>query len=470
MSFRAQLRRDCPAGRPLSASFVGRAFDKLAPLAWHVRFDRTSQRLGSVFYGWWLVGTAGYLLTLMSVNIFQGRGVFLSALIDAFGWSRTAISGAFALSHVEGAALGPFVGMLVDRFGTRRMVLIGHVVMGAGFILFSFVQELWHFYLAFVIIAIGSGLGGWLAMITLVNNWFVRRRSIAMASAMSGIHLGGFLVPVLAVGIESHGFRVATFGIGVFLWATVVPATRIIRDHPEDYGLRPDGDPPAAPRPSTEPAPAAPAAGIEPDFTARQALRTPAFWILSIAHTASTVSIVSMATHLVPKLTDIGLPLSTGGLIVLLYTAIALPSQFVAGYVADRLPKPPVISTFMLCQGIAMLVIANAESLEMALVFAVIWGFAFGGRVPVMTAIRGEYFGRKAFATIMGLSMLPNNIGMVSGPLFAGYMFDEYGSYFVPFVVFAAMNFAGAALILFVRRPRALTAAGTTQPRIERIE
>ena len=422
-----------------------------------MNLDRTFKRLGSVYYGWWLVGTAGYLLTLMSVNIFQGRGVYQSVLIERFGWSRTAISGAFALSHIEGAALGPFVGMLVDRFGTRRMVVIGHVIMGAGFILFSFVQELWHFYVAFVIIAIGSGLGGWLAMITLVNNWFVRKRSLAMASAMSGIHFGGFLVPVLALGMESYGFRTVTFGIGVFLWATVGPVARLIRDHPEDYGLRPDGD--RVPRISTGSPSTGTEADIESDFTARQALRTPAFWIISIAHATSTAAIVSMAAHLVPKLTDIGLSLSTGGLVVLLYTSVALPSQFVTGYVADKLPKPPVIAFFMLCQGIALLIIANADTLKLALLFAVIWGFAFGGRVPVMTAIRGDYFGRKAFATIMGLSMLPNNVGMIAGPLFAGYMFDTYDSYYVPFVTFAVMNFAGAVLILFARRPKGVTAA-----------
>jgi MFS family permease len=273
---------------------------------------------------------------------------------------------------------------------------------------------------------------------------------------MSGVHLGGFLVPVLALGIDSHGFRWATLGIGVFLLATVGPAAKIVRDRPEDYGMHPDGGP-TSPQ-ATGGGGGAPSASDEGDldFTAAQALRTPVFYILTIAHLSSSVSIVTLALHLVPKLTDIGFSLGGAGVVVLTYTAIALPVQFVAGYVADRLPKPPVIFVFLLLQAIGILVIALAENAPMAFLFAVLYGIGFGGRIPLLTAIRGEYFGRKAFATIMGLSQFPNNIVMIGAPLFAGYMFDTTGSYAVPFTTFAVANLLGAFLMLFVKRPSTL--------------
>ena len=408
----------------------------------------------SVFYGWWLVCAGSFMLTLMSVCVFQGMGTFLVSLERHFNWSRTQLSGAFSVARLEGAMLGPLEGYLIDRLGSRRMILIGYTIMGVGFLLFSQIQNLWQFYAAYLVVSLGSGLGGWLAVISLINKWFIRRRSFAMAATMSGIHFGGFLVPVLALGLETHGFRNTNAGIGVFMLATVLPMTWfVVRNTPEGYGMRPDGD---LPRPATQPTGAA--AGMkaddEPDFTARQAMATPVFWILAIAHLSSTVSIVTLSIHLVPKLTDMGMTLTGAGLVVLVQTAVALPSQLVAGLVADRLPKQLVLLAFLLLQSSSMVVIAMAESVNMAYVFAIMYGIGFGGRVPLMTSIRGEYFGRKAFATIMGLSMFPNNIAMIAAPLFAGYMFDSTGSYLIPFMAFAVLNYAGAFLILFVRRPR----------------
>ena len=127
------------------------------------------------------------------------------------------------------------------------------------------------------------------------------------------------------------------------------------------------------------------------------------------------------------RLVGVGMSLSTAGIVVLTYTAVALPSQFFAGVIADKLPKPVVLFVFLSLQASAIMVIAFAEDVRMAFLFAVIYGGGFGGRIPLLTAIRGEYFGRKAFATIMGLSQMPNNIAMMFAPLFAAYMIRHHG-------------------------------------------
>ena len=405
---------------------------------------------GDIFYGWWIVGVAAFLLTLMSLTVFQGLGTILVALERQFGWSRTALSGAFSLARVEGAILGPVEGFLVDRIGTRKMVLIGYILMGLGFIWLGQVKTLWAFYASFMIITLGSGLGGWLAIIAMVNNWFTRQRTFAMASAMSGIHFGGLFVPLLALGIETFEFRGAATIIGVLLLIVVGPAAKAIRNRPEDMGLQPDGD-------SERLSESVLTEDEDPDFTARQAVRTPVFWILTIMQVASSVAIVTLALHLVPKLTDMGMTLSGAGTVVLTYTIVALPSQFLSGYFADRLPKTLMIAIFLAIQGIAITIIAFADSVLLAYIFALLYGIGFGGRNPLTTAIRGEYFGRKAFATIMGLSQFPMNIGMIGAPLFAGYMFDTTNSYVIPFSVFAILTFFGAFLMLFVKKPRKLT-------------
>ena len=181
-----------------------------------------------MFYGWWIVITSAILLTLMSLTVFQGLGTVLVSLERQYGWSRTALSGAFSLARVEGAILGPIEGVLVDRVGTRRMVLIGFILMGLGFVWLSQVDTLWEFYAAFMTISLGSGLGGWLAIVAMVNNWFEKRRSFAMSIAMSGIHLGGLLVPIFAFSIENYEFSATTIGVGIILLMVGGPATWII--------------------------------------------------------------------------------------------------------------------------------------------------------------------------------------------------------------------------------------------------
>ena len=425
-----------------------------------------------VFYGWWLVGLSSIMLTLMSLTVFQGLGTMLVALERQFLWSRTALSGAFSLARIEGAVLGPIEGVLIDRIGTRRMVMIGYTIMGVGFIWLSQIESLGNlrliakispfdsldesliqFYLAYIFITLGSGLGGWLALIALVNNWFSRRRSFAMATAMSGIHLGGLLVTPFALAIDTYGFESTSLGIGIVLLAIVGPATMAIRNHPADMGLNPDGD--ARRSQVDENQTAQPAFDDEPEFTVMQALKTPAFWMLTIAQVASSVAIVTLALHLVPKLTDTGMSLTAAASVHTTYTIIALPAQFISGYFADRLPKTLMIAFFMFVQGIGIFIIALFDSVMMAYVFAVLYGIGFGGRSPLTTAIRGEYFGRKAFATIMGISQFPMNIAMIFAPLYAGYMFDTTGTYIVPFTTFAVLTLAGGVLMLFVRRPQA---------------
>ena len=439
-------------------SYFGRLASMRIPSLSTMTPAHALQQARGIFYGWKLVGVGTFLLTLMAVSVFQGLGTFLVALEMKFGWSRTAMSGAFTLARGEGAVLGPLEGVLIDKFGSRRLILIGYCIMGLGFIFLSMIQSLWQFYLAFIIITLGSGVGGWLAIISMINNWFNRKRSMAMATTMTGIHFGGFLVPVLALGVETHGFRWATLGIGVFMLVMIGPVVKVVRNRPEDMGLKPDGI--TAPVQSAADKNGGKAESVqdeEEDFTVKQALMTSAFWILTIVHISSTISIVTLSLHLIPKLTDLGMSLSAAGLVVLTYTATALPSQMLAGAIADKLPKPLVLFFFLSLQASAIMILAFTEDVRMAFLFAIIYGIGFGGRIPLLTAIRGEYFGRKAFATIMGLSQMPNNIAMMFAPLFAAYMFDTTGTYQTPFFTFAILNFLGAILVLWVRRPKSIS-------------
>ena len=413
-----------------------------------------------LFYGWTLVGVAAFVMVIGTVPLFQGMTAWFVVLESHFGWSRTQLSIAFSLSRVEGSIMGPISGYLIDKLGSRRMVLIGLVVAGGGFVIMSQMQNIWHFYIAFVVMSMGVGLGTWMPMMTVLNNWFVRNRSTAMALAMEGFLVGGMaLVPLLAFVIDPDvpgrpGWRLTALVIGIFLVAVAFPVSRLIRNAPEPYGLFPDGEPAARPR-QTAAASGAGESAEEPDFTWQEAIRTGTFWLITMGHACSSIVIVTLTVHLGPMLDDRGFSLQTIGWVVGAYTGVAAVFTLIGGYVGDRLPIRLALFGFSVIQSASVVVLMLAETLWMAYLFAVLMGIGFGGRNPLTTAIRGVYFGRKAFASITGMSMIPMNVMLLASPLFAGIMFDATQSYFIPMAVVAIVSLAGSSLFLFLGSPEA---------------
>ncbi|MCE2463745.1 MAG: MFS transporter, partial [Dehalococcoidia bacterium] len=237
-----------------------------------------------------MVGISGFVMTVATVPFFHALGIWSVALESHFAWTRTQLFIAFVLSRIEGGIMGPLEGYLTDRLGARRMVLIGLLILGAGFLLFSRVENLWMFYASFMIMALGVGLGGWLPLMTVVNNWFIRRRSSAMGWASVLSRLGALLlVPAIAWAVDPDadrlGWQTTAVIIGAIKLLSALGIPRFIRNRPEEYGQRPDGDEAPTPAPaSSEQSPQSTASSQEVDFTARQALRTPAFYCISFGH------------------------------------------------------------------------------------------------------------------------------------------------------------------------------------------
>ena len=426
-----------------------------------------------IFYGWTLVGVAAFIMVIGTVPLFQGMTAWFVVLEREFAWSRTQLSIAFSLSRVEGSIMGPVSGYLIDKLGSRRMVLIGLVIAGGGFVIMSQMTNIWHFYAAFVVMSMGVGLGTWMPMMTVLNNWFTRNRSTAMALAMEGFLVGGMvLVPLLAFVIDPDvagrpGWRNTALVIGLFLVAVAFPLSRLIRNAPEPYGQFPDGEATARPRQTA----ATGTASDEPDYTWQEAVKTKTFWLITMGHACSSIVIVTITVHLGPMLDDRGFSLQTVGWVVGAYTGVAAIFTLIGGYVGDRLPIRLALFGFSAVQSGAVLVLMLADSLPMAYLFAILMGIGFGGRNPLTTAIRGVYFGRKAFASITGISMIPMNVLLLAAPLFAGIMFDATQSYAVPMGVVAIVSLAGSSLFLFLGSPeaaansrqRTATAAQTSQ-------
>lgn len=278
-------------------------------------------RLNGVFYGWWLVGISGFVMVISTVPLFHAMSVWAVALERHFGWNRTQLGFALTFTRVEGGLMGPIEGYLTDKVGTRRMVFIGLIILGGAFIFFGLVQNLWMFYLAYILMAVGQGLGSWIPLMTMLNRWFHRRRAMALGWSNMGSRAGALiLVPVIAWSIDPDrlGWRETAIILGIIMIVVAGPISRLIRNQPQDYGLLPDGD-------KLVPVPVAVGAGQlappqtadEIDFTASEALRTPAFWLIAFGHGFTSMVILAIMAHLGLLMVDKGYEIQDAAFVVL---------------------------------------------------------------------------------------------------------------------------------------------------------
>ena len=419
-----------------------------------------------MFYGWVIVTLALVVNGLSSGPVWSGVGVWIKALELHFGWSRAQLTGAFSMAQLEGSIIGPLMGYLIDKLGPRKMVFIGLVITGLGFLLFSRTGSLFTFYLSYGMIMLVTAAGTWLPYMSVVNRWFLRKRGMAMAIAAEGSPLGGLvLVPILAWAVTpgSYGWSVTAQWIGVVFLCLAWPMSRMIRVRPEDHGLLPDGDRPDADRPdqATQRATRPVGGGAPQDelqFTARQAMRTQAFWFITFGHACSTILFATLTVHLVPMLTDQGLSLQTAANVFSVVMGVAAVFQLVGGYVGDRIPVNIAIAIFGFVQAAGFLIAVLVDSIPMAMLFAIVFGAGFGGRNPLTTAIRGDYFGKNAFATITGISSAPMYAFMLAAPLFAAFLFDATESYTLAFLIIGSLGMMSGVLFLLAKKPTSIPA------------
>ncbi len=399
----------------------------------------------TLFYGWRIVIAGGLINALMWGFLHQSFGAYFAVLSEERGWSKTALSGAAAIQPLEGAILGPILGWLMERFGPKRLIRAGVVMFGAGFMLLSQIDTLPQVYGAFVLIALGAGLCGYMPMTVVLVNWFEKSRTRALSAVTLGGTLGGVLVPVLAWTMQTYGWRATAFASGLITILLAWPLTGIIRNRPEDHGDTVDGLPVA---PAT-----AGHDGVTPSHqqghTAREALRTGAFWWISLGHGFALLAVMAVNVHAITHMKEsLGYDIAEAAA----YFTVMLVFQFLGTglgmVIGDRYEKRHMATICMLAHMVALLLLAYATGPAMLIAFAVLHGTAWGLRGPLMAAMRADYFGRREIGMIIGLSALIYVSGQIGGPLVAGVFADLTGNYRMAFTFIAVLT--GAASLFFV--------------------
>ncbi len=412
-----------------------------------------------IFFGWWIVLSVCIIQALIQGLLNQGFTVYFLLLQAEFGWSRALIASGFSLSHIESGFLTPLVGWLTDRSGPRSVVVIGIILLGAGFILLSMMHSIVAYFAAFLVISAGSSLGGFLPLQVAVLNWFARKRSLALGIALAGAGLGGVIVPVVAWGIITQGWRVTALASGVVIWLIGIPLALLLRHKPEKYGYLPDGDRPSSSERQLQKYPDTNLAlqvTVQEDdsFSTINALRTRTFWLIALGHASAVLTVSAVSLHLAPHLVQrLNMPLETVGSIVGLVLMVSVVGRVIGGFLADRTNKRVLLVACMLSHAVGIIILVYATSIAQVIVFTIFHGMAWGARVPTQNAIRAEYFGRKSIGFILGLASIPVTIASVSAPIFAGWLADLRGDYQLAFTILAVLTAFGALFFVFAGKP-----------------
>jgi sugar phosphate permease len=411
---------------------------------------------GRIFYGWRIVGAGFAIEALIGALIFHAYGAYVVLLREEFGWSKTMLSAAFSMARAESGILGPVQGWLTDRFGPRILIRIGMVIFGLGFILFSRIDSPLTFFLTFFMIALGSSLGGYLPITVAIVNWFRRRRALALSISGTGMAVGGLLTPVVVLGLTHLGWRGTALASGILILLVGFPIAQVVRHRPEPFGLLPDGDPPDHAPHAGGSRWLAPPAGPAPtvDFTAREAIRTPAFWFISLGHGSALLVVSAVMVHMVVHVTErLGYSLHQASVVVALMTVMQMLGQLGGGWAGDRWSKRAIVVGCMAAHALGLFVLASATAFWMVVAFAVLHGLGWGGRGPLMSAIRADYFGSASFGAISGASSMIVMLGMMAGPLVAGILADRTGTYETGFRILATLAAMGSVFFILARRP-----------------
>jgi sugar phosphate permease len=411
-----------------------------------------------VFYGWVVLAClccAGFARQGPAVATLS---IFVEPLTREFGWSRTALSGAVSLGGVLAAIAAPLIGPLLDRRGSRLVLCASVLVNGIVLMLLSLTPSLLVFYLLFCIARMNWAAPFELGLYGALNNWFVRRRTSASAVATLAQQAGLVAMPLLAqIAILHQGWRAGWLAIGAAtLLIGFVPAWLLLVRRPEDLGLAPDG---AAAPPGGASAAASPALP-EPAFSRRQALATPAFWLL-LLYTALVYPVqAGVSLHQAPFLIERGLDPTIAATVVSTFSLFSALASITCGLLPRRVPiRYPLAATGAILL-LGIVVMLGVHSAARGFVAGSIFGFGIGGILTLLPIAWADYFGRRNFGAIRGIALSAQVLAQAAGPLLSGVLRDWTGGYERPLECFALLALLSVAAALLARQPR-LSASGT---------
>jgi len=399
-----------------------------------------------IFYGWWIVLACSLIGLYVGGIVFFGFTAFFGPIREEFGWSYTQISFAGSLRGLETGIFAPLVGFLVDRFGPRKLMLWGTITVGFGLILLSLTRSLAMFYASFLLI--GFGAGGCTAVVTMtaVANWFRRKVGLALGLMGSGIGAGGLMVLLIVGLIDLYQWRPTLIILGLGMWALGIPSSLVVRNRPEHYGYRHDGEV-SIPRVQAH---EIQDKGVE--IGLREALKMRSYLYLNIVEAVRMMTVMAVLTHVMPYLANVGMPRPTAGLVAGAIPLISIVGRFGLGWLGDVFDKRHMMALAIGLISLGLLAFSYVHVRWVIVPFLLFLPLGLGGSMVLRGSIVREYFGRDAFGKMIGVIMGSAAVGGIIGPTLAGWVFDTVGSYRPIWLLFCGLNGLATVLVLRIKR------------------
>lgn len=393
-----------------------------------------------MYYGWIIVAVAFVTLGI-AFGIWYSFSVFFLVIIKEFGWSRAAASSIFSIFIICQAVMGLLTGFLQDRFGPRKTIPFGTVLLAVALVLTSQATRMWHFSLAYGLLA-GSGISllGFSSHSAFIPKWFERKRGLAIGIAMSGIGFGMlFLVPLVEKLITLYGWRFSYLFLAGLVLFLVIPLNLIFsRRSPADLNLKPDGD--AAHPSPTRTGPALVMEIVDPDWagtewTLKNAITTKRFWFLSTAFFFGSLVYQSTLLHSVSALVDAGLSRTAAAYYFGILGIMGSAGKIFFGYLSDRFNRETInnLAGLVTALGLACLIATGRVEGPLSLLFALLFGLGYGAAAPLFPSISADIFLGRSFGFIFSVICIGGGIGGALGSFLLGWLRDLSGSYSMAF-------------------------------------
>jgi MFS family permease len=408
------------------------------------------------FYGYVNLGVL-FIYNIASMLSMTTFTMFLPFWVKEFSWNRGELSFANSISLVISGLAAPVAGMLVMKLGAKRNIILGNLIMAAGAILLSFMSQMWHLYVFYgICIGIGFSIGGMLSMTTIINNWFVVKRTMALSIAMASSGLSGiFIAPILMKLTTTMGWRFTyqLTAAAIFICCVLIPGL-FLKNLPSDLGQIPDG-PTSDKKKDVKPGTAASSNIYRTpvEFTAKEAIKTPALWFIVGYTTFQMLGLQALMTHQVAYLFDIGITPTMAALAGAIMSLAMTICQVGIGFLGLKfnIRSLAIASVLVVMAGYILLIVAR--SVQLVFVYSIMMGAGFGIQMLVMGTLIPNYFGMKEFPKIMGYAMPIGIFLGATGAPGAGFIREMTGSYIPAFQITLAISVIAFICIVLAKPP-----------------
>jgi MFS family permease len=409
---------------------------------------------GRVFYGWFtLVGAI--LVTVIAGGAFVGSfGVFLPVISNEFSWSRGAVSLTLSLGVIAFGLPGPLFGYFINRFGPRASIITGNLLAAGATAAVFLANQTWHYYLLYIIIGLGNGVGGYIAGTTLVNNWFVKKRALVMGIFTSSAGLSGFIFPPIVTAlIAGVGFLKSwlVLALLVLFGASILGGFVFIRNRPEDIGQLPDGDFTTANLTAQKAAPVH--GGAPPARRMAQVFKTKATWLIAAFVFADALAMGAVIGHQIAYFQDIGFSPMTAASTASFQSIFNILGSLTFGALSLRFNMRHLVGMAFFLQVGSLIILLTTKNLAMIYVYAALMGLSLGAILTAMASFTGAYYPREQYAQVIGLFLPFYVIGQSIAALGTGAIYDATQQYTLAFSILVVTSLAGLVCALLAGPP-----------------